>query len=105
MRLVGPARTDMKHRIGNAVVFGSAIFVALAAVQRYTHALPGSSKEFKLQRERCYGIARAGKNDCGTSVHACAGQALADLDRTEWLSLPAGTCDKIIGGKVKTTSL
>lgn len=95
----------MKRRLGNTLVLGGAVFVALAAVQRYTHSLPGSSAEFKLQRERCYGVARAGKNDCGTSVHACAGQALRDADSSEWVSLPAGTCSKIVGGKVKTTSL
>jgi len=93
------------RRIGNTLVLGGAVFVALAALQRYTHGLPGSPKEFTMQRERCYGVARAGRNDCGTSVHACAGRALTDGESSEWISLPAGTCGRIVGGKVKTTSL
>lgn len=88
----------MAHRIGNLVVVGSAAGLALLAVQHYTHALPGSPTTFVQERERCYGIVRAGRNDCGTSRHACAGQARRDFDAEEWLMLPAGTCLKIAGG-------
>jgi uncharacterized membrane protein len=91
----------VKRRIGNALVLGSAALAALAAVQRYTHLLPGSGTRFELPRERCHGIARAGANDCGTSVHACAAQASADRAEEEWISLPAGTCLKIAGGRLK----
>ena len=49
--------------------------------------------------EKCAGIVKAGKNDCGTSKHACAGQAKADGDKEEWLYVPNGTCDKIVGAK------
>jgi uncharacterized membrane protein len=89
------------HRTSNALVLGSAVLVALAAVQRYTHALPGSEAEFNLPRERCYGVARAGQNDCGTSLHACAGRAPRDESGDEWLSLPAGTCLRLAGGHLK----
>ena len=51
--------------------------------------------------EKCTGISKAGKNDCGTSQHACAGMAKADSDAEEWLYVPEGTCEKIPGGKVK----
>ncbi len=50
--------------------------------------------------EKCAGIAAAGKNDCGTSKHACAGQAATDNDPEEWVYVPVGTCEKIAGGKV-----
>ena len=90
----------MKQRIGNTLVLGGALLVALAAVQRYTHALPGSDKPFAHQRERCYGIARAGRNDCGTSAHSCAGQARRDASADEWLRLPSGTCLRIAGGRL-----
>ena len=52
--------------------------------------------------EKCMGIAKAGLNDCGTSKHSCAGQATVDRDPEEWIYLPAGTCEKITGGKVKS---
>jgi uncharacterized membrane protein len=91
------------HRVGNAVVLGSAVLVALGAVQRYTHALPGSERTFQLARERCYGVARAGQNDCGTAQHACAARATRDNAADEWISLPAGTCTRIVGGRVRTS--
>jgi uncharacterized membrane protein len=52
--------------------------------------------------EKCQGIAKAGLNDCGTSQHSCAGQAKVDRDPEEWIYLPAGTCEKISGGKIKS---
>lgn len=53
--------------------------------------------------EKCAGIALAGKNDCGTSKHACAGQASVDgtQDKEEWVYVATGTCEKIVGGTVK----
>ena len=51
--------------------------------------------------EKCAGIVKAGMNDCGTSNHACAGQATKDGDAEEWVYVPAGTCNKIAGGNLK----
>jgi len=49
--------------------------------------------------EKCYGIAKAGQNDCGTAKHACAAQgAKVDKDPAEWKYVPKGTCEKM-GGK------
>ncbi len=89
-----------RQALANGAVIGAALLVALGAVQRYTHLLPGASPQFAFERERCYGVVRAGANDCGTASHACAGQASADRAPQEWLSLPAGTCDRIAGGHV-----
>lgn len=50
--------------------------------------------------EKCAGVVKAGMNDCGTSKHACAGQAKADSDKEEWLYVPEGTCKKIVGASV-----
>lgn len=47
--------------------------------------------------EKCAGIVKAGKNDCGTSQHACAGMAKKDSDKEEWVYVPNGTCDKLVG--------
>jgi uncharacterized membrane protein len=49
-------------------------------------------------KEKCYGIAKAGQNDCGTAKHSCAGKATKDNDPGEWKYVAAGTCDKA-GGK------
>ena len=54
----------------------------------------------KGDTEKCAGIVKAGKNDCGTSKSACAGTATADRDSEAWILVPTGTCERIAGGKV-----
>jgi uncharacterized membrane protein len=56
----------------------------------------------KGDNEKCAGIAKAGKNDCGTAGHSCAGQAKTDGAADEWVYVPKGTCEKIVGGKLVT---
>lgn len=51
--------------------------------------------------EKCFGIARAHRNDCGTERHGCGGAALADSSKDEWIAVPEGTCNKIVGGSTK----
>lgn len=53
----------------------------------------------KGETEKCYGVAEAGKNDCATASHSCAGQAKTDKDPAEWVKVPKGTCEKM-GGKL-----
>ncbi|AOS80292.1 MULTISPECIES: BufA1 family periplasmic bufferin-type metallophore [Hydrogenophaga] len=50
-------------------------------------------------KEKCYGIAKAGQNDCANlaGTHSCAGQAKMDMDKGDWKYVPAGTC-KQMGG-------
>lgn len=52
--------------------------------------------------EKCAGISKAGKNDCGAmdGKHQCAGQAKADNLKSDWVYLPKGTCAKITTGEV-----
>ncbi len=50
--------------------------------------------------EKCYGIAKAGKNDCQTSTNACAGASKQNGQKDAWLHLPKGTCEKIVGGSL-----
>jgi uncharacterized membrane protein len=50
--------------------------------------------------EKCAGIVKAGKNDCGTATNACAGTVKRDADPNAWIFVPKGTCDKIVGGHV-----
>ena len=51
--------------------------------------------------EKCAGIVKTGMNDCGTSMHSCAGQAKKNGDPEEWIYVPKGTCDKIVGARLK----
>ena len=50
--------------------------------------------------EKCYGVSKAGKNDCQTAKSSCAGTSKQDSQADAWISVPRGTCDKIIGGKL-----
>lgn len=49
--------------------------------------------------EKCLGVAKAGMNDCGANGHSCAGKAAVDGDPNEWVYVPEGTCEKIVGNK------
>lgn len=53
-------------------------------------------------KEKCYGVAKAGKNDCAsaTGAHSCAGQAKMDNDPGDWKYVAKGSCDKM-GGMTK----
>jgi uncharacterized membrane protein len=50
-------------------------------------------------KEKCAGVAEAGKNDCAAKGHSCAGQAKVSKDPDEWKYVPKGECEKM-GGKV-----
>ncbi len=70
-----------------------AAILAVAAVQ-------AAAEDAKAQpKEKCYGIAKAGQNDCGTARHSCAGKAAKDNAPDEWKYVPKGTCENL-GGKV-----
>ena len=52
------------------------------------------------EKEKCYGVVKAGKNGCASAdgKHSCEAQATIDGSGQEWVSLPKGVCDKIVGG-------
>ena len=54
----------------------------------------------KPEMEKCYGVAKSGKNDCAGPAHACAGQSKMDAGGKEWISLPKGTCERLAGGSL-----
>lgn len=54
--------------------------------------------------EKCYGVVKAGKNDCQTSAGSCAGSARQDAQPDAWIYLPKGTCEKIVGASLKPKS-
>ncbi|HUX24244.1 MAG TPA: DUF2282 domain-containing protein [Burkholderiales bacterium] len=66
-------------------------------------AASGSAMAADKNMEKCFGIAKAGKNDCSSnkSAHACAGQATKNNDPMDFVAVPKGTCDKIAGGSLQ----
>lgn len=51
------------------------------------------------EKEKCFGIAKAGQNDCAsvTGAHSCAGQSKVDMDKMEWKYVAKGTCKDMKG--------
>lgn len=74
----------------------------LAGAVALTMAGAMSSDAFaaKEGKEKCYGVAKAGHNDCGNlaKTHSCAGQATVDNDPGEWVYVPEGLCAKLAHG-------
>lgn len=75
-----------------------AIATALAAALVLPVAAQSQGNTDKT--EKCYGIAKAGKNDCQTAASSCAGTAKKDAQTDAFVSVPKGICEKIVGGKL-----
>lgn len=78
----------------------STIQVAIASVLALGFATSVAAQAVPQQpaKDKCYGIAKAGQNDCAAGKHACAGQSTVDNDPVSWKYVVQGTCEKI-GGK------
>ena len=59
--------------------------------------LTGGKPQAQGNMEKCYGIAKAGKNDCQTATSSCAGTSKKDAQGDAWVYVPAGTCAKMVG--------
>ncbi|MCU0839851.1 MAG: DUF2282 domain-containing protein [Rhodospirillales bacterium] len=82
----------------------SALAVAAAVTGALGYAaLTGSASaqtEKMVKFEKCYGVTKAGKNDCQTASSSCAGTSKKDAQSDAWLYVPVGTCDKLVGGSM-----
>ena len=76
--------------------------VGVVGLNSIADAHAGGVPEQPTAWEKCAGISKAGANACGSTDgrHSCAGKAEKDSDPTEWIYLPKGACDKIVGAKV-----
>lgn len=77
----------MTMRIDN-VTAAIAAAMSLAAVTLAT--VPATAAE----TEKCYGISKAGQNDCANAAgaHSCAGMSKADYDGADWKAVAKGSC-------------
>jgi uncharacterized membrane protein len=85
-------KTVVKSALAGVLALGTLAVVA------------GPAEAPKYDHEKCYGVAKAGKNDCGATGHSCAGQAAKDNVAGEWVYVPKGTCDKLAGGSTTKPS-
>jgi len=76
-------------------IVSSALFAALS-LGLVGHA---SAADDKVAKEKCFGIAKAGQNDCAnlSGTHSCAGQAKTDMSADEWKYVAKGTCKSMSG--------
>jgi len=72
------------------VLVASALAMALSAVA----TAPMAAEE----TEQCYGVAKAGMNDCKAGAHDCAGMTTEDKDPASFVLLPKGLCERVNGG-------
>ncbi len=73
----------MKNSLAT-LALASSLASALAAI-----AAPAFAEDAK---EKCYGIAMKGQNDCAAGKHDCAGHSTMDYDKQSFRLVPAGTC-------------
>lgn len=80
-------------------IIATALF-AIAAASNTAIAQDGGKAA--QEKEKCYGVAKAGQNDCASAngSHSCAGQAKTDNAKGEWKYVAKGSCEKIGGSKV-----
>ena len=77
----------------------SSAFAAVFALGLVGHAAAADDMSGGKDKEKCYGIAKAGQNDCANlaGTHSCAGQAKTDNDAGEWKYVPKGSCKDMKG--------
>lgn len=59
----------------------------------------GAAPAMAQEKEKCFGIAKAGQNDCAniSGTHSCAGQSKVDMGKDDWKYVPKGTCKDMKG--------
>jgi uncharacterized membrane protein len=75
-----------------AAVLALALGAAFAATTASAQQMPDKNAE----KEKCFGVAMKGKNDCAAGAGTtCAGTAKMDHQGNAWSYVPKGTCEKM----------
>jgi uncharacterized membrane protein len=90
-----PAARRLATKALVGLVAGGALYGTYKSVQMFSPNMQASAQG---AQERCFGIAKAGQNDCSTAKHGCNGQASVDYGPDEFKYVRKGTCLKM-GGK------
>ena len=75
--------------------------VVIAFLALTTQSALAASPEAEPVVEKCYGIVKAGMNDCATAKESCASSATKDNQKDAYLLMPKGLCAKIAGSSLK----
>lgn len=75
------------------------LILATALAGLITSGVSSTSFAADPKKEKCYGISKAGQNDCANlaGTHSCAGQAKTSNDVGEWRLVAKGTCKSLNG--------
>jgi len=76
-----------------------AVAVALNAAALFASAVHAQAPAPAI--EKCFGIAKAGHNDCQTKRSSCAATSKRDGQPDAWVGVTKGTCAKIVGGTLE----
>lgn len=88
-------------KMDKVIISAMSSFMALIA----SSATIAAAKDAANQNtEKCYGIVKAGMNDCATATASCAGSATKDQQEDAFLLVPKGLCNKIVGGKLQPSN-
>jgi uncharacterized membrane protein len=82
-----------------SLITGTSLVAAVTAAAIHVGAQVNVPKP-TYPYEKCYGIAKAGENDCFGQGNSCGGTSKKDRDPQAWIYVPVGTCKKIVGGKL-----
>ena len=88
------ARQAIVRSLVAAMALAATSTVASATTPAGTAAAPAAATQ------HCYGVARAGHNDCAAGAHSCAGPSTRDNDPASFVALPIGVCMKLTGGSL-----
>lgn len=88
---------SLSKNVLNSILAGAVVAAAAGAV-----LAPTEAEAKKGEKEKCYGVVKAGENDCGNhaGTHSCAAQSTVDGDTGEWVYVPKGLCDKLVNGSL-----
>ncbi|GLO62326.1 membrane protein [Vibrio sp. MACH09] len=62
-----------------------------------------TTQAIAADKEKCYGVAKAGKNDCATKTSSCAGTSKEDNQTDAFIVVPKGLCDRLAGGSTSSS--
>ncbi len=76
------------RRVFSAAILASAVTAAVS-----TFALTTADQAAAASKEKCFGIAKAGGNDCAAGAGTtCAGTSTVDYQGNAWKYVNKGTC-------------
>ncbi|MFA5959594.1 MAG: DUF2282 domain-containing protein [Tatlockia sp.] len=82
------------EKLGKAAALACAMLAAQPAMS--------ASSENSALSEKCYGVVKAGLNDCATAKASCAGSAKKDSQPDAFVFTPKGLCEKLVGGHLNS---